>query len=731
MSLLSLARWVTAGNRRARMRLAGIAAGVAVGVALLLLLWGAYHGIGARTERSTWTSLSSGTSAKPVDDPAATAPGDDTVLASTVSDFFMGRTITRVDVAATATSTVPIPGIGRAPRAGTYYASPALVALIDDHPADELGTRYGRRVGVIGKPGLASPESLVVVTGTEASNLDPSRGSDASGDIQSGVWSVAGFRGSAYPSAAYRTVAVIGSIAILLPVLILLGIVTRLGAAERAERFAALRLIGATPRRVAGIAAVETGVTSLIGALAGTVLAWLLIPAAVHVDVGDGRFYRGDLTVAPGTVVAVAVTIVAVAAGVAWWRTARAGIGPLGVTRERAEGQPSALAVVPLVAGVALMLAVTLKSQLGSPLGSGEIILVLGFVLVTLGLLISGPVLTFWVADVAARWVPGTAGVIAMNRIRRHPKATFRAVSGLVMAVFMVSVFAAAITAVADDTAHAKGPDRLADSTLIARLGTRPAEASAAIGQVSQIARTAGVRVAAMGYADPVEGVVFPASDAARLGLPVPGGAEHVRVSSDYFEGGAPGVSTATGPGTTPVILLIATQGGAGSIERARTAVLGSGLRLVMPPTTRTDLAASALATTAHRYAVLADLGILVATAISAVSLAVSTIAAVLDRRRMLGLLRLMGMPGSALRRVILAEAALPLATVFVLCIGLGFLVAWCVVAGLTEGRRTVSWPDRSYFAALAVSLLLAAAAVASAFRTARENTGISATRFE
>jgi ABC-type antimicrobial peptide transport system permease subunit len=150
-----------------------------------------------------------------------------------------------------------------------------------------------------------------------------------------------------------------------------------------------------------------------------------------------------------------------------------------------------------------------------------------------------------------------------------------------------------------------------------------------------------------------------------------------------------------------------------------------------LPPATRTELAASALQTTANRYAGLAGLGIVVATIISAVSLAVSATAAILDRKRMLGLLRLMGMPASILRRVILAEAALPLATVLALCVGLGFLVAWCVVASLTGGRRTVSWPDQSYIVALATSLLLAAAAVAGTFRTARKNTEISVTRYE
>lgn len=305
MRLLSLARLVTAEGRGARGRLAGMAGTVAVGVALLLLLWGAFDGLASRTERSTWTSLNYSVSTR-VDGPAA-APGDDTVLASTVQDLFDGRTITRVDIAASPSSTVVVPGIGRPPAPGTYYASPAMIALIDANPADQLGARYGTRAGVVDDAAQASPDSLVVVTGA------------APGDLNAlfGIWSVAEFRGSAYPSIGYRTVAIIGAIAVLIPVLILVGIVTRLGAAARAERFAALRLIGATPRRVADIAAAETGATSLAGALAGVVLAWLLIPVAARVEVSDGRFFHNDLTVGPIVVIIVVAGVVAVSTAVA------------------------------------------------------------------------------------------------------------------------------------------------------------------------------------------------------------------------------------------------------------------------------------------------------------------------------------------------------------------------------------------------------------------------------
>ena len=105
-----------------------------------------------------------------------------------------------------------------------------------------------------------------------------------------------------------------------------------------------------------------------------------------------------------------------------------------------------------------------------------------------------------------------------------------------------------------------------------------------------------------------------------------------------------------------------------------------------------------------------------VAVAIAGLSLAVAT-ASVLDRKRVLGLMRLMGMPVSVLRRIITREAAVPLLTVLLLSVGLGFLVAWLMVTFINDTYR-VTWPAPDYFAALALSLslLLALGAVIATF---------------
>jgi hypothetical protein len=89
-----------------------------------------------------------------------------------------------------------------------------------------------------------------------------------------------------------------------------------------------------------------------------------------------------------------------------------------------------------------------------------------------------------------------------------------------------------------------------------------------------------------------------------------------------------------------------------------------------------------------------------------------------------------MGMPVSVLRRIITREAAVPLLTVLVLSIALGFLVAWMMVTSIDDAYR-VTWPATDYFAALGLSLFLALAAVGSTFSLIRAGTAITATRFE
>ncbi len=131
-----------------------------------------------------------------------------------------------------------------------------------------------------------------------------------------------------------------------------------------------------------------------------------------------------------------------------------------------------------------------------------------------------------------------------------------------------------------------------------------------------------------------------------------------------------------------------------------------------------------------NSLATLAYIGIAITVFIAGVSLSVATAAAILDRKRIFGLLRLVGMPSNTLRNIVVIEAVVPLLAVVALSIGFGFMVAWLIIEGLSTDR-SMHWPDGRYVLTIVASTLLAAGAVVATFGIVRSNTTISQTRFE
>lgn len=740
-----LLKLAVVGSRSAYGRLAGIAGGVAVGVCLLLLLWGCANGLSARDDRGAWlreTGSPSVSSPVAADDPTAAGPATPVPLtAGTLLmeanpvEVFRDQLINRRDVAALGSTTVKLPGIGNPPEPGLYYASPALQRLIESTPRDELGDRFGTFAGTIDDAALPGPDSLIVVTGATEAELRQNGRAFLVSDFTTNPYG-----GSA---AAYNTVLSIGAIAVFFPVLLLISIVTGLGAAQRRERFATLRLIGASPQVVSRIAAAETAVPSLIGALLGVVLALVLRPAVAQIPVNGSRMFAADLTTGWAAAAAVVGVVVAASAIVATHRTARAGVGPLGVTRAMHEKTPTMWRSLPLLAGLAAMITAVLMIRvlevrlpwLESPLLIG------GFVLILVGIVVIGPWLTRLVSRIGLRQARSAAAVIAASRIQRTPVATFRSVSGLVIAVFVVSVFAGASSIIESTEAPPARPGLLQPTSLHATVGTGHTPA-----QVSETARQAkelpGIRSATLGYGpaalsqrDAGPEIYLRAADAPGLGFEDIPATEIVAVDTSFLHywttqplalTPAPAANL---DGMVPVVIVLGTDGTSEAMDRARTALNGSGITAI-PATSPLDLKLQSTGRLIQGLAVLAYLGMFVAIAIAGLSLAVATASAILDRKRVLGLMRLMGMPVSVLRRIITREAAVPLLTVLLLSVGLGFLVAWLMVTFINDTYR-VTWPAPAYFTALGLSLLLALGAVTATFSLIRGNTAMTATRFE
>mgnify|MGYP000950303673 FL=1 len=733
----ALARLIVVGDRSARRRLLGIVAGVMVGVAVFLLLTAAYQAFGERSRRSSWHTPITASPTALMPDTELTAH---TAGAASTLDHVGNRTVTVLLVATTEDTRVRIPGSDVVPRPGQYLASPAMADLIASMPADQLAERYGRQVGVLSEDAVEGPDSLVLVVGMEAPRLAAWQGSE-----QPQV--VTGFVGHDYAAQAYRIVAAVGALAILAPVLLLIAIVTDLGAAQRAERFATLRLIGATPGRVARLAAAETAATSALGAVAGIVLYLALIPAAARLTIGSSRFFARDLLTSPLVMILTTVGVVGGATAVSWWRTRRADIGPLGASRERRERAPRPVSLLPLLLGLAGLTAVRLA---GGRLSTTALMTLLigSFLSTMLGLLWAGPLLTCWAARAARRRARTAAQVMGLGRLVQHPRAAFRAVGGMVVALYAVTLFAVAITAAAGVQGVRTGPGRLNPQALFTTPATAdPAALDSVLGRLRAVP---GVTTASLGYPQaPQQGqkgrglrLVLPVEDVRALGE---AGADSptgwVSVDWGWVLGERADPAPAQAPQTdgpssgspsaaSAPVLLVATDGGPGAVERARTAMVSAvGADLVSYPVSRYDIRAVQASATENQFAALGYIGILIAAGVSTASLAVSTVSSLLARRRVLGLLRLTGMPHAALRRVVAYETLLPVATVLALSIGAAAYTAWVLITGVSA--RSISWPAGSYYAVVGACLALVGVAVLASARAATRMVSGTAVRFE
>ena len=457
-------RLVVNGGREAITRLVILAVAVGLGVGLLLTAVAATNAAVAWNNRHAW--FWTGTSSVPAGPAAASGQHSAPLWWHPVGDFFDGQQIERFDVAATGASSPVPPGLPRDPAPGTYYASPALVALMRTTPADQLADRYpGHLAGPIGDAALPSPNSLAIVVGRTAAQLARTPNSvqvtsindvmppnfmyQCSGPDCPPVPNPKGL--SYFPlepgggASSIDLILAVVALAILTPVLIFIATATRLSAARREERFAAMRLAGATRKQVSLIAAIESTTAAVLGTAIGFGIFFLLrIPVAAIPFIGQ-PFFPGELTLSLFDVLLVAIGVPAFAAAAARLALCRVNISPLGVARRARPQPPPAWRVLPLAAGLAELGFWTIHGHPASILGQ-ILAFASSFFLILIGLFIAGPWLTMAAARAMARWTSRPATLIAARRIGDDPKAAFRAVSGLVLALFITTAAVIAIT---------------------------------------------------------------------------------------------------------------------------------------------------------------------------------------------------------------------------------------------------------------------------------------------
>jgi hypothetical protein len=788
-------RLVLSGGREAITRLVLLTVAVGLGVGLLLTALAATNAVTAWNNRHAW--FWTGTSAVP-SGPAR--PGVAPLWWHPSGDLFNGQQISRFDVAATGASSPVPPGIPRDPAPGQYYASPALVALLRSTPGDELASRYpGRLAGTIGNAALPSPGSLVIIIGRTPAQIAATPNSVRVTSIATAV--PLGPPGGRYlvhvrgpsqgnPNGLHYTppgseisgsgidlILSIVALAVLAPVLIFIATATRLSAARREQRFAAMRLVGATRDQVSLLAAVESTAAALLGVAAGFGIFFLLRAPVAGIPFVGEPFFPAELTLSTVNILAVVIGVPVAAAVAARLALRRVHISPLGVARRVTPQPPRAWRVLPLLAGLAELGFWTVHGHPASVPGQIDAF-VSSFLLIIVGLVVAGPWLTMATARGMARWTSRPGTLIAARRLADDPKAAFRAVSGLVLALFVTTVAVVAIT-----TQDAKNvvrwgtvaeshvvTDQVADqSSSVAFQGTElstgagPAAAAAPLSArllsihgvqgVMVVRAVPGLTIAAnfhnigvnpSGQTMPVPaGVVSCAQLAAVPALGrCPAGATAAAFPEAGFSGPLFGLKNtggitwpaakvpAAGLGSLPVDAInVATNGSVPAIERARTVLENArAYPTINAPASIGDVVASSN-TKDDAYQQLANTVILVSLPIAGCTLAAGIAAGLADRKRPFSLLRLTGARLATLRHVVALESAVPLLAVAAVAIGTGFGAA-AMYASLQQQRSMVA-PGAEYYLITAGGILVCFGIIAATFPLLARITGPDVARNE
>ncbi|MCR6489123.1 hypothetical protein M8542_40495 [Amycolatopsis sp. OK19-0408] len=396
------------GARTALVRLGLTAIGVGLGVVVLLTATSVPHLLGARDDRAAARML----------DLRPAGADVDPVYAVGREDEFRGRGVQGYLVQPTGPRLPAAPGVERLPGPGEAVLSPALAELLKSPEGELLRPRFTERVlGTIGEAGLTGPNELFFYLGSDSVAAQPQAAP------------VSGFGGAPIRrglDSLELLLVVVGATTCLVPVFVFVVTSTRLAAASRDRRLAALRLIGADRGQVRRIAAGE----ALLGSLAGLVigiglflLVRVLVPE-ITVTAFRGGLFGADIV--PdwrlGVPALLVLPMLACAAAVLALR--RVVIEPLGVMRRGVRLRRRLWwRLLPFAAGGALLVARMGREDTRDPLLIAGVVLVLAAV----------PLLLPWLVErVAGRLGGGSpAWLLAVRRLQLDSATAARLVSGI------------------------------------------------------------------------------------------------------------------------------------------------------------------------------------------------------------------------------------------------------------------------------------------------------------
>jgi hypothetical protein len=423
--------------------------------------------------------------------------------------------------------------------------------------------------------------------------------------------------------------------------------------------------------------------------------------------------------------------------------------------------------VIPLAAGIAELGFFVVHGPPATISGQAKAF-TSGGALLIIGLTTAGPWLTMAGARALARRTSSPSGLIAARRLADDPRGAFRAISGLVLALFITTVAVTLAT-----TENAKTPidwvgpaasgvliqDFTENVPVLANGRPEPrylseiATSAAPVGKLRQIdgvqgivevhnepnlqipasifgsSMQAGVVSCAQlaeipGYGRCPAGAVtaaFPASLFRNLYL----SGYHVNQTLAKVTWPAANVTAARLAALPLDSLNVATNGSTSAIEQART-VLDQAYPFLQAPRTLGDKGSAAQI---EGYEQLFNVVILASLVIAGCALAASVVGGLADRKRPFSLLRLTGARLAMLRRVVTLETAVPLLATAAVSIGIGFAAS--AMYASAELHHPLVAPGTAYYALTTAGIVAALAILVGTFPLLARITGPEVARNE
>ncbi|MFE4538695.1 FtsX-like permease family protein [Streptomyces scopuliridis] len=416
-NLLLGVRFAVASGRDGWIRTLLTAVGVGLGAALLLLTAAIPNALDARSARSDARSDYVMGEAIP--------RAANTLLVGKIQEAVGGGEVRgRLVYAEGPEAPVP-PGLGGIPEPGDMVVSPALKELLSSPEGASLKERLPYRVtGTIRDEGLLGPNELAYYAGNDTLKL-------GEGDV---------VRVDSYDAVGTPTeidpflmlLVVVMLVVLLMPVGVFTIAALRFGGDRRDRRLAALRLVGVDREGVRWIAAGEALAGSLLGLVVGTGFFLLARGWISDISVAGLDVFPADPDPSPALAALIAVLVPVCALAVTLLAMRGVLIEPLGVVRStQARTRRLWWRLLPTAVGLALLAPLVGGSRDGAFFNTSQVIT--GTVLLLIGVIVLLP----WVTEAVVKRLDG-GGVswqLAVRRLQLSSGTAARLVSGIAVAV--------------------------------------------------------------------------------------------------------------------------------------------------------------------------------------------------------------------------------------------------------------------------------------------------------